>query len=143
LSQRALADLYGTSVPNIRQIVARVLADGEVSEATINSELMVRQEGRRQVRREVLVHNLDMILAVGYRITTRQAMMLRQWATTVLSEYLVKGFAMDDERLKNPGSEPDYFDELAKRIREFASSGDRMPLAGFQCRCRSDSAPGP
>ncbi|MDR0593163.1 MAG: virulence RhuM family protein, partial [Bifidobacteriaceae bacterium] len=88
LSQRGIADLYATSVPNIKQIIARVLADGEVSEATINSELIVRQEGRRQVRREVKVFNLDMILAVGYRVTTRQAVLFRQWATTVLKEYL-------------------------------------------------------
>jgi len=126
LSQRAIADVYGTSVPNIKQIISRVLADGELSEATINSELMVRQEGTRQVRREVLVYNLDMILAIGYRVTTRQAMMFRQWATTVLSEYLVKGFAMDDERLKNPGAEPDYFDELAQRIREIRASEKRF-----------------
>jgi len=126
LSQRAIADLYGTSVPNIKQIISRVLAEGELSEATINSELIVRQEGTRQVRQEVLVYNLDMILAVGYRVTTRQAMMFRQWATTVLSEYLVKGFAIDDERLKNPGAEPDYFDELAQRIREIRASEKRF-----------------
>ncbi|MCL2490279.1 MAG: virulence RhuM family protein [Propionibacteriaceae bacterium] len=126
LSQRALADLYATSVQNIQQTIERILADGEVDRATINSELMVRQEGSRQVRRQVVVYNLDMILAVGYRATTPQAVMFRQWATTVLKEYLVKGFAMDDERLKNPGSEPDYFDEVLQRIREIRTSEKRF-----------------
>jgi len=126
LSQRAIADLYATTVTNVNHIIRRVLDEGEVSRATIDSESIVRQEGARQVRREVAVYNLDMILAVGYRVTTRQAMMFRQWATTVLREYLVKGFAMDDERLKNPGTEPDYFDELSKRIREIRASERRF-----------------
>jgi len=126
LSQRGLADLYATSVPNIKQIISRILADHEVSQATINSELIVRIEGNRQVRRNVAVYNLDMILAVGYRVTTRQAMMFRQWATTILSEYLVKGFAMDDERLKNPGSEPDYYDDMIQRIRDIRASEKRF-----------------
>jgi len=126
LSQRGLADLYSTSVQNIQQIIERILVDGEVDRATINSELIVRQEGSRQVRRQVTVYNLDMILAVGYRATTPQAVMFRQWATTILKEYLVKGFAMDDERLKNPGSEPDYFDEIEQRIREIRASEKRF-----------------
>jgi hypothetical protein len=126
LSYRGMADLYQTTSENIIQIVRRVLADGEADESTTNSELAVRQEGSRQVRREVKLFNLDMILAVGYRVTTRQAVLFRQWATTVLKEYLVKGFAMDDERLKNPGSEPDYFDELVKRIRAIRASEKRF-----------------
>ncbi|MDR1213282.1 MAG: virulence RhuM family protein [Propionibacteriaceae bacterium] len=104
----------------------RALADGEVLESTCNSELQVRQEGNRTVQRRVNPYNLDMILAVGYRVTTSQAVMFRQWATTVLKEYLVKGFAMDDERLKNPGSEPDYFDELLKRIRAIRAPEKRF-----------------
>ncbi|MDR2114398.1 MAG: virulence RhuM family protein [Bifidobacteriaceae bacterium] len=126
LSQRGISDLYATSVPNIKQIISRVLADGEVTEATLNSELIVRQEGSRQVRREITLYNLDMILAVGYRVTTPQAMLFRQWATTVLKEYLTKGFVLDDERLKNPGAEPDYFDEVAQRIREIRASEKRF-----------------
>ena len=126
LSYRAMADLYHTTSENIIQIVGRVLADGELDESTTNSELVVRQEGARQVRREVKVFNLDMILAVGYRVTTPQAVMFRQWATTILHEYLVKGFAMDDERLKNPGSEPDYFDEVLQRIRDIRASEKRF-----------------
>jgi len=126
LTYSGMADLYATTSENIIQIVARVLADGEVDESTTNSELVVRQEGTRMVRREVKSFNLDMILAVGYRVTTPQAMMFRQWATTVLKEYLVKGFALDDERLKNPGSEPDYFDEIEQRIREIRASEKRF-----------------
>jgi len=126
LTYEQIADLYATSRENIVQIIRRVLADGEVDESTCNSELQVRQEGTRHVRREVSLFNLDMILAVGYRVTTRQAILFRQWATTVLHEYLVKGFAMDDERLKNPGAEPDYFDEMVKRIRAIRASEKRF-----------------
>lgn len=125
LTQHELAELYGTSLPNIVQIIARVLADGEQSEATINSELMVRTEGARQVQREVKVYNLDMVLAVGYRVTTPRAVQFRQWATTVLREYLVKGFALQDERLKDPAA-TDYFDELLERIRDIRASEKRF-----------------
>jgi hypothetical protein len=126
LSQRGIADLYATTVTNVSHIMRRILDDGEATEATIDSESIVRSEGGREVRRTVTVYNLDMILAVGYRVTTPQAVMFRQWATTVLKEYLVKGFAMDDERLKNPGSEPDYFDELLERIRAIRASEKRF-----------------
>lgn len=125
LTQAQLADLYATSVPNVAQIIRRILDDREVTEATINSELMVRQEGDRQVRREVTVYNLDMILAVGYRVTTTRAVDFRRWATTVLREYLVKGFALQDERLKDPAA-TDYFDELLERIRDIRASEKRF-----------------
>ena len=124
LTQAEIADLYGTSTQNIDQITRRVLADEEVTEATINSELIVRTEGTRQVRREIKVYNLDMILAIGYRVTTWQAVTFRQWATSVLKEYLVKGFALDDTRLK--GEQADYFDELLARIRDIRSSEKRF-----------------
>lgn len=125
LSQAQLAELYDTSIPNIAQIIRRVLADGEASEATINSELMVRLEGSREVRRQITVYNLDMILAVGYRVTTPRAVQFRQWATTVLREYLVKGFALQDERLKDADA-ADYFDELLARIRDIRASEKRF-----------------
>lgn len=125
LTQAQMAELYGTSVQNIGQILFRVLADKEVTEATINSELIVRTEGMRQVQRQVKVYNLDMILAVGYRVTTPRAVQFRQWATTVLSEYLVKGFAMQDERLKDVAA-ADYFDELLERIRDIRASEKRF-----------------
>ena len=125
LTQAQMAELYDTSVPNIVQIIRRVLADGEVDQSTTNSELRVQLEGTRQVRRDVKVYNLDMVLAVGYRVTTPRAVQFRQWATTVLKEYLVKGFALQDERLKDPAA-ADYFDELLARIREIRASEKRF-----------------
>jgi hypothetical protein len=125
LSQAEIAALYGTSIPNVAQTVARILEDGELDEATINSELRVQREGSRDVRREVQVYNLDMVLAVGYRSSSPRAVQFRQWATSVLREYLVKGFAMDDERLKGRDAD-DYFDELLERIRDIRASEKRF-----------------
>ncbi|MDZ7576850.1 MAG: virulence RhuM family protein [Candidatus Nanopelagicales bacterium] len=125
LAQAQIAELYGTSVQNVQQTIARVLADGEVDDRTINSELMVRQEGSRRVRRDVRVYNLDMVLAVGYRVTTPRAVQFRQWATSVLREYLVKGFAMDDAKLKAADGW-DYFDEWLARIRDIRASEKRF-----------------
>ena len=125
LTQAQIAELYATSVPNVKQTIDRVLADCEVSEATINSELIVRREGSREVRREIKFYNLDMVLAVSYRSSSSRAVQFRQWATGVLREYLVKGFAMDDQRLKDaPGS--DYFDEWLERIRSIRASEKRF-----------------
>lgn len=125
MTQAQMAELFETSLQNIAQRVAAILEDGELSEATINSELIVRQEGSRRVRREVQVYNLDMILAVGYRVRSPRGVQFRQWATTTLREYLVKGFVLDDERLKEPGGF-DYFDELLERIREIRASEKRF-----------------
>src|SRR5450830_237109 len=124
LTQAQMADLYGTSKQNIQQTIARVLADGEVGAATVNSELTVHIEGTCEVRREDKVYDLDLVLAVGYRVTTPRAVQFRQWATTVLREYLVKGFALQDERLKDPAA--DYFDELLARIRDIRASEKRF-----------------
>src|SRR5450830_154815 len=124
LTQAQMSELYGTSVPNIVQTIKRVLDDDEVAEATTHSELRVQIEGTREVRREVKVYDLDMVLAVGYRVTTPRAVQFRQWATTVLREYLVKGFALQDERLKDPAA--DYFDELLARIRDIRASEKRF-----------------
>lgn len=125
LAQAQIAEMYDTSVPNIVQIIRRILDDGEVSQATINSELRVGTEGARRVQREVKVYNLDMVLAIGYRVSTPRAVQFRQWATTVLREYLVKGFALDDPRLKDPAG-TDYFDELLARIRDIRASEKRF-----------------
>lgn len=125
LTLEEMAGLYGTTSQNIGQVVHRVLRDQEVSEATTKAEFVVRREGNRDVRRQVTLHNLDMILAVGYRVTTDRAIQFRQWATSVLKEYLVKGFAMDDERLKGSGGW-DYFDEWLARIRDIRASEKRF-----------------
>lgn len=125
LTQAEMASLYGTSGQNVGQIIRRVLADGEADEATTNSEFVVRLEGSRSIRREVKVYNLDMVLAVGYRVTTPRAVRLRQWATSVLREYLVKGFAMDDAKLKAADGW-DYFDEW-----RFAGTGHDVGGASY------------
>lgn len=125
LAQAQIAELYDTSVSNVAHIVRRILDDGEVSQATIDSESRVQAEGARTVRREVKVYNLDMVLAVGYRVSTPRAVQFRQWATTVLREYLVKGFVLDDPRLKDPAGS-DYFEELLQRIRDIRASEKRF-----------------
>ena len=126
LSQLEMAELFQTSIPNINIHIKNVLDEGELSpEATIKEDLIVRQEGGRQVRRAVKFYNLDMILAVGYRVRSHSGTQFRQWATTHLREYLVKGFVMDDERLKEPGGW-DYFDELLERIRDIRASEKRF-----------------
>lgn len=126
LSQIELADLFQTSVPNINIHIKNVLEEGELSEVrTVKEDLMVRTEGTRQVRRSVKLYSLDMILAIGYRVKSPRGTQFRQWATTHLREYLIKGFVMDDERLKD-GSRWDYFDELLQRIRDIRSSEKRF-----------------
>lgn len=125
LTQAQMAELYGTSIPNISQTISRIFSDGEVTQATINSELKVRAEGDRTVARPIKHYNLDMVLAVGYRVSSPRAVQFRQWATTVLREYLVKGFAMDDRRLKDPAG-MDHFDELLERIRDIRASEKRF-----------------
>ena len=129
LTQVQIAELFQTSVPNINLHLKAIYAEGELTEAaTIKSYLIVRTEGTRQVSREVLHYSLPAILAVGYRVRSHRGTQFRQWATSRLSEYLVKGFTMDDERLRNPPGkgQPDYFDELLERIRDIRSSERRF-----------------
>jgi hypothetical protein len=127
LSQVMLAELYETSVPNINIHIRNVLEEKELSaETTIKDYLIVRQEGSRQVQRPVKYYNLDMILAVGYRVRSPRGVLFRQWATERLREYLIKGFTLDDERLKGRDRLADYFDELLARIREIRASEARV-----------------
>lgn len=125
LTLSEMAELYGTTSQNIGQLVRRVLEDGEVGVATTKQDFVVRREGTRDVRREVTLHNLDMVLAVGYRVTSARAVQFRQWARSVLREYLVKDFAMDDEKLKASAGW-DYFDEWLERIRDIRASEKRF-----------------
>jgi hypothetical protein len=126
LSQKELASLFQTTIPNINIHIKNVLTEGELlPEATIKDDLIVRAEGKRQVRRPVKLYNLDMILAVGYRVKSPRGTQFRQWATTHLKEYLIKGFVIDDERLKDPAGW-DYFDELLERIRDIRASEKRF-----------------
>jgi hypothetical protein len=116
LNQAALAELFQTTKQNISLHVKNILSDGELAEGTtVKESLTVQTEGDRQVQRKISLYNLEMILAVGYRVSSPRGAQFRRWATSVLKEYLVKGFAMDDERLKNPG-EHDYFDELGRIV---------------------------
>lgn len=127
LTQAMMADLFQTSVPNINIHINNILVDKELpAEATIKEHLMVRQEGSRQVQRTVRFYNLDMILAVGYRVRSPRGVQFRQWATERLREYLIKGFTLDDDRLKGRDRLADYFDELLARIREIRASEARV-----------------
>ncbi|MGW6655659.1 virulence RhuM family protein [Rhodococcus sp. NPDC055024] len=126
LSQRQISELFDKSVPTINEHIKNVYADGEcVTEATIRKFRIVQFEGGREVTREVDVYNLDVVMAVGYRVRSQRGTQFRQWATTVLSEYLIKGFAMNDERLKDPVGQ-DYFAELLERIRDIRASEARF-----------------
>lgn len=127
LTQRLMAELYGTSVPNINQHISAIYEDEELRpEATVKKYLIVQTEGSRQVKRLVDHYNLEMILAVGYRVRSSRGTQFRQWATARLGEFLVKGFTLDDERLKGTASPVDYFDELLARIREIRASEARV-----------------
>jgi hypothetical protein len=128
LSQRLLAELYQVAVPTINEHLANLFDDGELApEATIRKFRIVQSEGNREVSRLVDHYNLDAILAVGYRVRSLRGTQFRRWATERLREYLVKGFVMDDERLKaGPGFGPDYFDELLERIRDIRASEKRF-----------------
>ncbi|MGN6108111.1 MAG: virulence RhuM family protein [Kofleriaceae bacterium] len=127
LTQDQLAELFETSVPNINLHLKNVYEDRELDEeATIKSYLIVRTEGSRRVQRSVLHYSLPAILAVGYRVRSRRGTQFRQWATTRLAEYLVKGFTLDDQRLKRTDRVTDYFDELLTRIREIRASEARV-----------------
>ena len=133
LSQAAMAELYDKDVRTINEHLINIFSEGElVQNSTIRKFRIVRQEGKRQVSREIDHYNLEAILAVGYRVRSPRGTQFRQWATQTLQEYLIKGFVMDDERLKNPpvGSSvvPDYFDEMLERIRDIRASERRVYL---------------
>jgi hypothetical protein len=121
LTQNQIAEIYDTTQPNISMHIDGILKDGELPlEATHKKFLLVQTEGKRQVRREISHYNLDMIIAIGYRVQSQIATRFRRWATQRLHEYIQKGFALDDERLKQGGNR--YFRELLQRIRDIRSS---------------------
>ena len=121
LTQNQLADIYQTTQENISMHIKNIYADRELDEnRTYKEYLLVRQEGSRQVKRNIGHYNLDMIIALGYRVQSQVATRFRRWATQRLHEYIQKGFAMDDERLKQGGNR--YFRELLQRIRDIRSS---------------------
>ncbi len=121
LTQNQLADIYCTTQENISMHIRNIYADRELDEnRTYKKFLLVRQEGNRQVKRNIDHYNLDMVIALGYRVQSQIATRFRRWATLRLHEYIQKGFAMDDERLKQGGNR--YFRELLQRIRDIRSS---------------------
>jgi hypothetical protein len=126
LTQAQLAELYQVTVKTVSEHLQNIVAERELEpERTIRKLRIVQTEGQREVRRNVEHYHLDAILAVGYRVRSSRGTQFRQWATAQLSEYLVKGFVMDDARLKDPGGW-DYFDELLARIRDIRASEKRF-----------------
>jgi hypothetical protein len=128
LNQRLLAELYQVSVPTINEHISTIYCDHELSpEATIRKFLIVRTEGSRRVERLIDFYSLEMILAVGYRVRSHRGVQFRRWATERLQEYIVKGFVLDDQRLKGERAlGADYFDELLERIRDIRASEKRF-----------------
>jgi hypothetical protein len=125
MTQAQMAELFQTSPQAMTQQIGSIYEEGELDEAATCKELLqVRTEGNRSVSRALKHYNLDMILAVGYRVRSARGVQFRRWATTTLSEYLIKGFVMDDARLKQPNY--DYFDELLERIRDIRASEARF-----------------
>jgi len=145
LSQRLIGELFQKSVKTINEHIKNIYSDGEsVPEATIRKFRIVQIEGERDVERLVDYYSLDMILAVGYRVRSSRGVQFRKWATSILKEYMIKGFALDDERLKsgkNLGR--DYFDELLGRIRDIRSSERRFyqKITDIYAKCSIDYNP--
>lgn len=129
LTQAQMAELFQVTPQNVTLHLKAIFEEGELSEAaTCKDYLQVRREGGREVSRKLRHYRLEAILAVGFRVRSHRGTQFRQWATARLGEYLVKGFTMDDERLKNPPGkgQKDYFDELLERIRDIRSSERRF-----------------
>jgi len=146
LTQKQIAELFDVKVPAISKHIKNIFESGELQEtSTVSKMEIVRQEGKREVRREVDFYNLDMIISIGYRVNSKQATNFRIWATQVLREYIIKGFAMDDERLKNPENPfgKDYFDEQLERIRDIRSSERRFyqKITDIYAQCSADYDP--
>jgi hypothetical protein len=124
LTQREMAQLFDVSTDNVGLHLKNIFADGELEASSVTEESSVTaSDGKNYLTK---LHNLDAILAVGYRVRSPRGVQFRRWASTVLKEYLAKGFVMDDERLKNPDGRPDYFDEMLARIRDIRASEKRF-----------------
>ena len=125
LTQKMMAALYGVSVSAVNQHIKKIFEDGELSEeATIKKYLIVQSEGNRQVSRNIDHYNLQMIIAVGFKVNNERAVQFRKWANTIVKDYTIKGWVMDDERLKNGGTvlTEKNFEEQLERIREIRAS---------------------
>ncbi|WP_372162464.1 virulence RhuM family protein [Xanthomonas axonopodis pv. cyamopsidis] len=127
LTQAQMAELFDVSTDTISLHLKNIFSDNELEpERTTEESSVVQREGEREVRRPVTLYNLDAILAVGYRVRSKRGVQFRRWASTALTDYLLKGFVMDDERLKNPDGRPDHFDEMLARIRDIRASEKRF-----------------
>ena len=129
LSQKGMAELFGVQPPAIAKHLQNIYDEGELSrDATLSKMEIVQKEGDRDVTRSVIYYNLDAIISVGYRVNSRRATQFRIWATSVLKEYMTKGFALDDERLKQGTTAfgHDYFRELLERVRSIRASERRI-----------------
>lgn len=124
LSQAQLAELFATSVPNISQHITKILSEKELdADSVVKYYLTTAADGKQY---DVAYYSLEMILAIGFRVRSIRGTQFRQWAGRNLAEYLVKGFVIDENRLKNPGGRPDYFDELLAKIRDIRASEKRF-----------------
>lgn len=123
LSQFQMAELFQTTKQNISLHIKNVYKEGELEEfSTVKDYLTVQSEGKRKVRRKISLYNLDVIISVGYRVKSHRGTQFRIWATQQLREYLIKGFILNDEKLKEVGHTNQYFNELLERIRDIRSS---------------------
>ncbi|MBC5837561.1 virulence RhuM family protein [Flavobacterium muglaense] len=124
MNQNQLAELFDTSIPNISMHIKNILIDGELQQnSVIKDYLTTASDGKNYT---VTFYSLDMILAIGFRVRSKRGTQFRIWANQNLKEYMIKGFVMDDDRLKNPDGRPDYFDELLARIRDIRASEKRF-----------------
>lgn len=124
LTQREMAQLFDVSTDNVGLHLKNIFADGELEIKAVTEESSVTAaDGKNYLTK---LYNLDAILAVGYRVRSPRGVQFRRWASTVLKDYLIKGFVLDDERLKNPDGRPDYFDEMLERIRDIRASEKRF-----------------
>ena len=146
LNQKQLCELFGRDKSVISRHIKNIFKENELDEvSTVAKNATVQKEGSREVIRDVDYYNLDMIISVGYRVNSAKATQFRIWATKILQEYIIKGFAMDDERLKNPNQPfgKDYFDEQLERIRDVRSSERRFyqKITDIYAQCSADYDP--
>jgi hypothetical protein len=124
LNQQMLAELFDTSIPNISMHISNIFKENELDANSVVKDYLTTAADGKQYN--VTFYGLDMILAIGFRVRSKRGTQFRQWANRNLKEYMIKGFVMDDERLKNPDGRPDYFDELLERIRDIRASEKRF-----------------
>lgn len=124
MNQNQISELFDTSRPNITMHIANILKENELQEISVSKDFLLTAKDSKQYK--VTFYALDMILAIGYRVRSKRGTQFRIWATNNLKQFMVKGFVMDDERLKNPDGRPDYFDELLARIRDIRASEKRF-----------------